>query len=260
MFTKEYILANIIPLLNWVYINLFVAALKNSIEIMNDVLGDALKDFLHRNRKYKLWIHNKYGPKEEMFVETYFRTIKNISELELMAMKVCKGEILDIGAAAGCHSLILQQCKKNVTALDISDGAILVMKERGIKKIIQTDIFNYTEKQFDTLLFLMNGIGVAQTIEGLQRLLKALDKILKPGGQILFDSSDVRYLYNKELPQHYYGEIDYCYEYRKQLSGWFKWLYVDQTTMQQIALDNHFRFEILAEDEFDQYLGRLTRL
>ena len=226
---------------------------------MNDVLGEALKDYQQGNSKHTLWIHNKYGDKEEMPVDTYFRSIENMSELELMALDACNGEILDIGAAAGCHSLLLQERKQNITALDFSTGATTVMQQRGIQKIIQADIFNYSEKQFDTLLFLMNGVGVAGTVEGLQSLLKSLEKILKTGGQILFDSSDVRYLYNKKLPAHYYGEIEYCYEYRAQLSGWFKWLYIDLITMQKVAADNNFHFELLAEDEYDQYLGRLTK-
>ncbi|SFP69527.1 class I SAM-dependent methyltransferase [Parafilimonas terrae] len=225
---------------------------------MQDVLGEALKDYQQGNGRYKLWIHNKYGRKEEMPVPVYFRSEKDMSPGELLAMEGCTGQVLDIGAAAGCHSLILQQRNFPVTAMDISAGAVWVMKQRGVKKVIQADIFSWKKKQFDTLLFLMNGIGLAGTLNGLQILLHHLKQLLKPGGHILFDSSDVKYMYApKKFPAHYYGEIDYRYEYRGNFSAWFKWLYADQLTMQSIASHCGFTMEVLEEDDSGQYFGRL---
>ncbi len=225
---------------------------------MQDVLGEALKDYQQGDDRYKLWIHNTYGRKEAMPVDIYFRSGKEMSQLELLTLEGCTGDILDVGAAAGCHSLILQQRNHHVMAMDISAGAVWVMKQRGIKKVVQADIFSWQEKQFDTLLFLMNGIGLAGTLDGLQILLHHLKQLLKPGGHILFDSSDIKYLFvEKESPLHYYGEIDYRYEYRGKISDWFKWLYVDQSTMQSIASQCGFTMEVLEEDESGQYLGRL---
>ncbi len=229
--------------------------------ILNDgrCLGAALKDYQRGSHDYQLWIHNKYGKKEEMPVDTYFRSVEHIPAIELLALEGCTGNILDIGAAAGSHSLLLQQRQHNVTALYISAGAVMVMKKRGIKKVITADIFIWHQKQFDTLLLLMNGIGLAGTLKELQILLHHLKNILKPGGHILFDSSDVQYMFwQKNLPGHYYGEIDYRYEYRGKFSEWFKWLYVDQSTMKQIANQCGFKMEVMEKDAFGQYLGRLT--
>lgn len=228
---------------------------------MHDILGEALKDYQQDFRKYKLWIYNKYGGKEEMPVSAYFKNNADLSALECLALDGCFGEVLDVGAAAGSHTLKLQQRKCNVTAMDISAGASQVMRQRGIKKIITADIFSYSKKKFDTLLFLMNGIGLAGTLEGLEKLLHTLQKILKPGGQILFDSSDIAYLYEEQsLPENYYGEIDYRYAYRGRFSEWFKWLYIDKQTMQHIASECGLRFEVLYEDEMEQYLGKLSVL
>ncbi|MGN6213428.1 methyltransferase domain-containing protein [Parafilimonas sp.] len=226
--------------------------------IMEDVMGEALKDYQQGNDRYKLWIHNTYGRKEAMPVDIYFRSGKEMSPLELLALEGCAGDILDVGAAAGCHSLLLQQRKQCVTAMDISAGAVWVMQQRGIKKVVHADIFSWKKKQFDTLLFLMNGIGLAGTLDGLQILLHHLKQLLKPGGHIIFDSSDIQYLFiKKERPAHYYGEIDYRYEYRGKISDWFKWLYVDQSTMQLVASQCGFTMEVLEEDASGQYLGRL---
>ncbi len=228
---------------------------------MNDVLGEALKDYQQGNRRYRLYIYNKYGSKEVMPVSTYFRGSKQMTELELLALEACTGKILDIGAAAGSHALLLQQKGMDVTAMDLSAGASAVMKQRDVNKIISTDIFTYKQQKFNTLLLLMNGIGLAGTLAGLRKLLQSLKHLLHPKGQVLFDSSDVSYLYQDEvLPEHYYGEIDYEYAYRGQHSGWFKWLYIDQQTMSAIAIEAGFQMELLFEDAHQQYLARLTKL
>ena len=56
-------------------------------------------------------------------------------------------------------------------------------------------------------LLLMNGIGLCATLEGLQHFLQHAKGLLQAGGQLLFDSSDVAYLYNGKPPKGtpYYG-------------------------------------------------------
>ena len=228
---------------------------------MNDVLGEALNDYQQGIRRYRLHIHNKYGSKEAMPVSIYFRGSIQMTELELLALEACSGKVLDIGSAAGSHALLLQQKGVDVTAMDISAGASGVMQQRGVQKIITADIFAYKQDKFDTLLFLMNGIGLAETLDGLRKLLQSLKHILHPQGQVLFDSSDVSYLYKDEnFPTHYYGEIDYEYAYKGQYSGWFQWLYIDQLTLSAIAFQAGFQMQLLFEDEHQQYLARLTKL
>jgi SAM-dependent methyltransferase len=226
---------------------------------MHDILGEALWDYLHDRKRGKLWIHNKYGPKEEMPVGIYFRKVEDMPELELKALEQCKGKVLDIGAGAGSHALLLQQ-KGEVTALEISSKAAELMRLRGVEKVINEDIFYFCRNKFDTLLLLMNGVGLVGTLQKLKQFLQHSKNLLNPNGQLIFDSSDVAYLYNGNLPtgQDYYGEILYQYEYKKQKTDWFKWLYIDKTTLQAIALNEGWATEILFEDEYDQYLAKLT--
>ncbi len=227
---------------------------------MVDVLGQAIADYYYKNEPKKLWINNKYWPKEAMPVEVYFRDETNMTKLELMALQLCKGKILDIGAGAGSHVLWLQQQKADVTALEISPLACEVMQARGVTTIINQDIFTYNSVQFDTLLLLMNGIGLTANLSGLQLFLQHVKQLLKPGGQLVFDSSDVSYLYDGSvgLSGNYFGVIDYQYQYKKLKTDWFTWLYVDQATLQHIAYNEGFKTEFLMEDENAQYLVRLT--
>src|ERR1700722_19595907 len=147
---------------------------------MNDVLGYAMTDH-HRGRSTgKLWVHNKYGPKEEMPVHIYFRDMEAMPELEWMALQQCRGTILDIGAGAGSHALALQQLGQDITALDISPLLAGLMGNRGVKKVIRGDFFELpfganggmAAGAYDTLLLLMNGIGLAGTLDGLDRFLQ----------------------------------------------------------------------------------------
>ena len=228
----------------------------------NDVLGQAISDYYHQTMKGKLWIHNTYGRKESMPVDTYFRDEEYLTDLEMIALEQSTGTVLDIGAGAGSISLQLQQLNKNVTALEISPLAASVIQMRGVKQVVQQDIFNFTGAQFDTLLLLMNGIGLTGDIAKLRVFLQNAKSLIRPGGQLLFDSSDVAYLYGKQtsLPKHYYGEIMYQYEYKKQKTDWFNWLYIDRHLLTTIALEEGWNCSVIFDDEYEQFLARLNRL
>jgi len=226
-----------------------------------DVFGKALLDFHQFGQTEKLWLHNNYGKPEEMPVEVFFRSENDLSELEEYALSICKGKILDIGAGVGAHSLILQSTGFDATALEISHTACEIMKNRGMKKVIHGDIFS-DQKDYNTLLLLMNGIGLCGTIDGLNKLLPHLKSFLKKDGQIILDSSDISYLYYPgNFPtDNYYGEISYQYEYQSIKGDWFNWLYIDIDRLKGIA-DQHGLFcEMLFEDDMDQYLARLTTI
>jgi 2-polyprenyl-3-methyl-5-hydroxy-6-metoxy-1,4-benzoquinol methylase len=133
---------------------------------MNDVLGQAVWDYYKKEPLDKLWIHNKYGQKEEMRIATYFRKEREMPELELVALEICEGKVLEIGAGAGSHALQLQRMGIDVTALEISEKAAEVMRLRGVEKIVRQDVFSFQKDGFDTMLLLMNGIGLVGNITG----------------------------------------------------------------------------------------------
>lgn len=229
---------------------------------MKDVLGKALLDY-HQDPKngHKLWVEYPDGSRDEMLVATYFRPWKKMPILEQIALQECRGKVLDIGAGPGSHSLVLQEDGHDVTALDFSPGAAAVAQQRGVQKVIEGNVFHYGESGFDTLLLLMNGIGLSGNIAGLKTFLSHAETLLAEGGQLLFDSSDVSYLYTDgtPLPDHYYGEVTCRYQYRGAQTDWFTWLYIDQNLLQHIAESLGWKAQLLFEDEEGQYLVRLTR-
>lgn len=226
---------------------------------MDDVLGQAIYDYHSKNSPGELWIHNKYGPKEAMPVEAYFREEDDMPDLEWVALNECRGRVLDVGAGAGSHALQLQERGYNVTAIDISPLAAHVMQQRGVNNAFVQDVFTYRGEQFDTILLLMNGIGLAGTLDNLSNLLAIFKVLLSKGGQLLFDSSDIAYLYEGNLPVgRYFGEITYQYEYKGKKTPWFNWLYIDEHMLTKVATAEGWKAEVLYEDEFKQFLVRLT--
>jgi SAM-dependent methyltransferase len=232
---------------------------------VSDILGKALLDWHRGKRDEILWINNTYGEPEEMPVDYYFRSPDELPELEVFALDHCRGKILDVGAGAGAHALPLQEKGLQVDALEISANACTVLEQRGVKSILNQDILKAEGcAQYDTILLLMNGLGLAQTIEGLKKLLKHLKTLVAPGGQILFDSSDVHYLYDNAFEPvakptgRYYGEIEYQYAYKGEKGEWFKWLYIDYASVAEIARAKDFQADLLAQDDEGHFLCRLT--
>lgn len=226
-----------------------------------DIFGQALADHYYKKTSDILWLYNSYGEPEEMPVDVFFRTGEEMPELELLALEYCRGKILDTGAGAGSHTLLLQAGGEDVTALELNPTACSIMKERGINKIVNQDIFAYSGEKFDTLLLLMNGIGLCKTVAGLHHFLQHAATLLNDNGQIIFDSSDISYLYEDGgFPSEaYFGEISYQYEYEGKRGPWFNWLYIDWHSLADIATDEGWTFRLLYEDGQDQYLASLEK-
>lgn len=225
-----------------------------------DVYGVALTDYYLDRFRGPLLLHNSYGEPEEMPVEVFFRTEEELPGLEKFALSSCRGRILDAGAGAGSHALILQDRGLDVTALEISPAAARIMESRGVDRVIQADILAYDAETYDTVLLMMNGIGLVRTLDGLRQFLRHARKLLKPDGQLLMDSSDIAYLYDDiPRPKHYYGEIRYRYEYNGLQGDWFGWLYTDQETLFKAARAEGWLMQVIYENDDDQYLARLIR-
>lgn len=223
-----------------------------------DVFGLALSDFYKNGNADILWLYNSYDEPEEMPIDIFFRDGEEMPDLEHKALTLCYGKTLDVGAGVGSHALLLQEMGVDVTAIDISAPAVKIMQQRGVKKVFEQDIFLATDK-YDTLLFLMNGIGLTGTLAGFANFLEKAKKLIHPNGQLVFDSSDISYLY-EGLPKpvnKYFGEVNYRYEYKQQKGNWFDWLYLDQETLIRTANQQGWQCEIVFDDGEDQYLARL---
>ena len=230
-----------------------------------DPMGRAIADYYKTQKANKLRVFSPMFEEDEIPLSTLFRKYEEMPEIERKALDMANGKTLDVGAGSGCHSLVLQEKGIDVTAIDISPLSVETMKERGVKKVIEQDFFTL-KGQYDTVLMLMNGIGIVGTLERLPMFFKQLDKILAPGGQVLCDSSDISYVFetedgNIELPDDmsYYGEQSFRMQYKDTIGEPFNWLYIDADTLREKAGRCGYAVEVVAEGEHYDYLARITK-
>lgn len=233
---------------------------------MKDLMGQAIWDYHHGETSENLLTETSISEIDDLPVSYLFRDFDDMNLIEQKALELSVGKTLDIGSGAGSHSLYLQNDKKlDVLALDYSPKSIEVCKLRGIENSICSDLLNFSGETFDTILLLMNGTGIFQTLDQIDDYLEKLHSLLTPNGQILIDSTDILYMYDRDedggvsVPaDHYYGEVDYFLHYKLDTELPIKWLYLDFETFKRAAENNSFKIEkILLED--DSYLARLTK-
>lgn len=225
-----------------------------------DVQGRALLDFFLGKEDVPLILHTSYGDPEEMPVEVFFREAEDFTKLEKFALRYCKGRILDVGAGAGSFSVELQAKGLSVAALEISPFCCRIMQQRGVKEVEEANFWEYSRGNYNTILLMMNGIGLAGEVARLPEFLLKLKAMLAPGGQIICDSSDISYLYagTKKPADHYFGEIRYCYEYEGEKGEWFGWLYADPALLSQTCRSVGMEMSILYKNRNDQFLAKIT--
>ncbi|GAB2952657.1 class I SAM-dependent methyltransferase [Hymenobacter coalescens] len=235
-----------------------------------DPIGAALLDFVGGASAATITVHSNVAEDEPLPAKYFFRTLWEMPELERTALDECRGRVLDLGAGAGAHALELQNRGFQVKAIDASVGAVQVMQQRGVREVACHDVFELAvrapEERYDTVLMLMNGLGLVGTLEGLEKFLALAHPLLTPGGQILATSSDISYLYEDEdgalvfdLNAPYYGEVEYQMSYREQTGPTFHWLFADPTIVQDYAEAAGYEVEFVDEDDQQQFLVRLTR-
>ncbi len=235
-----------------------------TLDTRKDPMGTAIAEYYAKGRAAKLRVFSSQFYEDEIPVDTLFRTLEDMPPQEQEALRLCRGRVLDVGAGSGCHSLELQGRGMEVVAIDISTLSVDVMRQRGIDARV-ADFFDKTfDEKFDTILMAMNGIGIVGKIERLPEYFMRLKQILAPGGQVLLDSSDIRYVFENEdgsldidPDSGYYGEIDYRMQYRGIKGELFDWLYIDFETLSTYAGQYGFRCEKCIDGEHYDYLARL---
>lgn len=232
---------------------------------MKDLMGRAIWDYYYQENSEDLQTETSISVLDDLPVSYLFRDYQEMNALEKKALDLSFGKVLDVGSGAGSHSLYLQNERKlEVTALDISPKSIEVCKARGVKNAICEDLLQFSEKNFDTILLLMNGTGIFQSLEHIDQYLQKLKSLVAENGRILIDSTDILYMYDQDedggvlVPaKGYYGELDFYLHYKGESELPMKWLYLDFDTLENAAFANGFKIQKIEQLE-DSYLAQLT--
>ena len=232
---------------------------------MKDLMGRAIWDYFYQENPEDLQTETSISELDDLPVSYLFRNYKEMNALEKKALDLSFGKVLDVGAGAGSHSLYLQN-KRNldVAALDISPKSIEICKARGVKNAVCEDFLKFSNDKFDTILLLMNGTGIFQSLKNLDQYLQKLINLISENGQILIDSTDILYMYDQDddggvlVPAiGYYGELDYYIHYKGESELPMKWLYLDFNTLKNAAIANGFKIQKIKQLD-DSYLAKLT--
>lgn len=234
---------------------------------MKDLFGKAMFDFQTNNSPEDIITETTISEEDAMSVDYLFRSYNEMPKLEQKALQLATGKILDVGCGAGSHSLSLQNDRNlDVISIDISEKAIETCKLRGVKNAKVQNILDFAGEKFDTIILLMNGVGIFGKLENCNTFLSKLKSLLNPGGQILLDSSDIIYMFDEDedggkwIPSNndYYGELVFNISYKGEKEEPFDWLYLDYNTLQNAAVANGLKCELILEGEHYDYLAKLS--
>lgn len=227
-----------------------------------DPLGRIILDYSKDRIERQVTVESEICEDDFISASYLFRTFEEMPKMEQLALEKCSGSILDIGAGAGIHSKHLQNKGFEIKAIDVSPGAVQYMQSQGLNAEVQ-DFYEVNE-QYDTLLMMMNGIGIAGSLKNLEHTLLQAKKMLRENGQLLFDSTDIKYLYMDDdggmwidLNTEYYGNFNFRMHYEDQSTDWFDWLYIDFDKLQEAANKLDLKVEKLYEED-NQFLARIT--
>ena len=90
--------------------------------------------------------------------------------------------------------------------------------------------------------------------------------MLKQGGKILLDSSDLMYLFQEEdgtflfdiNAEKYYGEIEYLLSYKNIIGKPFSWLFADSILLKDIAEKCGLSSKVIEYGPHYDYLAELS--
>lgn len=230
--------------------------------------GRALREWAAGDREAELVLHSSLGEHEAVPVGLFFREPEELFPAERFALELCRGRVLDLGAGTGLHGLALAERGHEVTAVELLPEAARLVRGHGLP-VVRGDLMTlpFAEGAFDTLLMLMNGIGPAGTLRGLEAFLEATVRVLAPGGQLLVDSAeplvrpgaaDAAAAWPPPTPEAYPGEAWIRLEYRGETGPPFRELYVDAATLAERARAAGWDARTAFEDGRGGYLARLV--
>jgi SAM-dependent methyltransferase len=228
--------------------------------------GLALLDYVKSAKNVSLTVRRDDGYAQDLPVSFFFRDPVADFPIDRTALDHCRSPVLDVGAGAGIHSLVLQERELVVTALDVSPYAVDVLRRRGVRDVREGDVFDFTAGRYASILLLGHGIGVAGTLDGLDRLLVHMRSLLLEEGAVFCDSIDIReplepahvaYQAANRKAGRYIGESRIRVEYGERVGRWTRWLHVDPVTLRERAARVGYSCAVLHEVPGGDYLARL---
>ncbi len=186
------------------------------------------------------------GPKNKHNVEVLFN---KVSILEKRALSYSKKQdrILDIGAGAGRISMYLQKKGYNITTLEKSATICNILRKRGIKRLVKTDIFKYfPKKKYDVALSINIYSLFTEKGENITKLINFLtEKILNKNGELIFVLKEPKSKKTEVVKRRFI--------FKEKIGPWFESIYPSAKNIIKLAKKNGFFIKKFEKGEFDKY-------
>jgi len=184
-------------------------------------------------------------------------------------IKYAKGRVLDVGAGAGRHSLFLQNKGHKVVAIDVSTGALRVMKSRGINDVRRMNIkkTKFPKSSFDTVMFMSNNFGLIGNFGDAKKMLKRAEKFTSKNATIIAGIGNP-YITKLKAHLNYHklnrsrgrsaGQVRIRLEYRNQKGRWFDLLLISPQELEQLIKGTKWRiYKLFNKNKY--YYGAVLR-
>lgn len=154
-----------------------------------DLFGQAFADYF-QGKRYGLRLERDDGYVDSQNLGLYFQDFGQFPPAERKALAHARGRVLDIGVGAGRVALYLQEKGLDVVGIDISDRALEVCRQRGVRKLVKMSAcdLKFKRNSFDTALAFCNNFGLCGDMVGVGRMLEKLHGIIRRDGVFLAES------------------------------------------------------------------------
>lgn len=206
----------------------------------------------------ELVMRTDVGGAEKVPVSLFFRSEAGMGPVERAALAGARGRILDLGAGAGAHAKVLMRRGLRVTAAEVLPEGREALRDEGVEDVRDGGLETVAEgERFDTVLVLMNGLGLAGTLSRLPAFLQGLAAVLAPGGQVLADSTDPAE-WDDDADGRAPGEAHMQLSFDGVAGPPFPFLFVGPETLAEVAGSVGLGCEVVEREEDGRYLARLT--
>jgi SAM-dependent methyltransferase len=201
----------------------------------------------------------------------YFAPYQRWLPVERRAIRFARGRVLDIGAGGGRVALHLQERGHGVVSVDISPGAVDVMRERGVRDARVLGIADVGPKlgKFDTIVLFGNNVGLLGSPHRGARILHTWLRTTSQDARILATSI---FLYDTEDPLHlayhernarrgrHPGQLRLRIRHRELATPWFDYLMLPPDELDTLAREGGWQLTQTFTGDGPIYSAVLERL
>ena len=169
------------------------------------------------------------GLRKEYRAADLFNSIRDIEKMALRTLSR-NSRILDVGAGAGRISVYLQNQGFDVTALEKSSVICDILKRRNVKKIVNTDIFEYfPNERYDVVLFFYAWSILGKAKDSIDEIFNLLEK------RLLYKNGIVMFIFRDYFPNNSIF-MERRFIFNNQESFWFRTYSFDADKIMSIGI------------------------